>query len=54
MEVKIIYTVRDVTKVLKIGVNFHYKVANKPYSLFKLHYPTQRVFSNKKDLLAWC
>ena len=38
MEIKMIYMVRDVTKLLKIGINIHYRTGQTYHSLFKVHY----------------
>jgi hypothetical protein len=59
MEVRAIYTVRDVTKLIKISPNFYYRNAlsqnSQQYtSLFKMHYLHQRVFPSKKGILGWC
>jgi hypothetical protein len=54
LEVRVIHTVRDVTKLLKIGVNFYYRIGQAMASLFKTHYLLERVFPSKKDLLTWC
>ncbi len=54
LEIKVIYVVREVTKVLKISVNFHYKMRQNFLSLFRSHYVDERVFPTKKDILNWC
>lgn len=46
--------VREVTKVLNISVNFHYKMRQNYASLFRTHYAHERVFPSKKDILNWC
>ena len=55
IEIKIIYSFRDVIKVLKLSFNFYYKSSDsKMYSLFKACYIQERIFPSKKDLLSWC
>ena len=53
MEIRVLYVVRDVTKLLKVGFNFHYRKGQNYQSLFKMHYEHERVFPSKKSLLNW-
>lgn len=56
IEIKIIYNLRDVIKVLKMSFNFYYKSSqeSKVYSLFKPNYIQERIYHSKKDILTWC
>lgn len=56
MELRVIYNLRDVIKVMKVSFNFYYRPPNSNtfLSLFKTNYILERIFSSKKDLLSWC
>lgn len=53
---KLLYSQRDILKVMKLGFNFYYR--NSPqspiFSIFRPNFLAERVYASKKDLLAWC
>lgn len=53
---KLLYSQRDILKVMKLGFNFYYRNSpQSPYfSIFRPNFLAERVYSSKKDLLAWC
>jgi hypothetical protein len=53
---KIVYTVREIVKVMKLSFNFYYKSnsQNLFFSIFKPNFILERIYASKKELLAWC
>lgn len=54
VEMTVVYTLREVVKVMKMGFNFYYKANSqqKSYtSVFKTSFVEERVFGSKRSLL---
>lgn len=55
IEMKVIYTLREIPKVIKLSFNFYYKHSsqNQYLSLLKPNFILERIYSSKRELLTW-